>query len=223
MCPSAVMTWAVELAPSVTSPVLHQPDIVKTAGACRLFGHDLAEKHGGFDVTPFPARIVRQIDRDAVPLGPRAAQHLRLGEADKLRRQCLGIEKVAIRLAARDLQIDRAVPQVVAGDQFRLNACNLLQGERERDGELLQRTAEPTEMQIVIDHPPADHRRYLVDGIAEQKTPVKKPDPGFLLGYELTMDVDDPAHLFLPLRTEHRKDSLRLTNSIWAASHANFA
>lgn len=137
---------------------------------------------------------------DAVLLGLGAGQRLRLRESDEPRRQCVGIEKVAIRLAARDLQIDRAVPQGIAGDQFRLDAGNLLARDAERNGEFPQRAFETVKMQVVVDHPSADNRRHFVDSIAEQEAAIEKPDAGLLLRYELTVDIDDPAHLFPLLR-----------------------
>ena len=45
-----------------------------------------------------------------------------------------------------------------------------------------------------IDEPPVEHRRHLIDGVAEQKGAVEHRDLGLVLGHVAAVHIDDAGH-----------------------------
>ena len=132
-----------------------------------LLAHGLAEHGHRLDVAPFPADV-----GDGDDLHPRLGIGVRdqrpaLSEGDDGRRGVLGVGEIAVGDAAGDLEIDDALVHLVPRDHLAMQRAERVVAERRVDCDLGQRAVEPGEMGVEIEQLPVEHRRHLVDPIAE--------------------------------------------------------
>ena len=80
--------------------------------------------------------------------------------------------------AARHLQIDHAVDEIVARDQLALDLLDAIDRFRQRQRDLADRTLQPRQMRGVVDQLAVEHGGDLVDAVGEQKAAVQYRDLG---------------------------------------------
>jgi hypothetical protein len=134
--------------------------------------------------------------RDADPLGRRRAVDdvLGLGEHDQAGRGVLRVKKIPVRRAARDLQIDQALVDTVAGDQLALDGLDLLRRGGGRHVELTQGALQAGQVGRVVHQAAVHDGGDLIDPIGEKKAAVEDGDLRLFLRQVGTIDVDGPAH-----------------------------
>ena len=105
---------------------------------------------------------------------------------------------VAPRRAARDLQIDEAVADPVAGDDLAQDAPQRLLADRRGDAQRRQRRLQPREMARLVDQRAVAHQADFIDAVAEDEGAIQ--DRHACLGERqvAAIDVGDAAHLGFP-------------------------
>ena len=154
--------------------VLDQPGIVGAAPLRLHLGHRGIEKLDRLDVPPLPAQVGERHDPDAA-FGKRVGEQVfRLREDDERRRDVVaGIGKIAVRHAARDLQIDQAFIEPVRSDHFADGAQQVVVGERRAHFEFAERPFQPPHMPVIVDQPAAQDGDDLVDAIGKKKAAIE--------------------------------------------------
>ena len=101
------------------------------------------------------------------------------GEHDQRRLDVLGKREVAPGIgAARHFQIDHAVDEIVALDQFVLDFLDARDRLRQRQLDLADRTLQPRQMRGVVDQLAVEHGGDFVDAVGKQEAAVEDRDLG---------------------------------------------
>ncbi|MGY4340711.1 hypothetical protein ACVWW3_005617 [Bradyrhizobium sp. LM2.9] len=85
-------------------------------------------------------------------------------------------EVAALVGPTRDLEIDEAVLDLVARDQFLLDLGDALDRLGQLQLDLADRALQPRQMRGVVDQLAVEHRRDLVDAVGEQETAIEDRD-----------------------------------------------
>src|SRR5215831_13010556 len=172
--------------------ILDHPCLAGAGLGRGLLGQHLRQQRHALDVAARPANIRHRDDIDAGPGGLRIDDVLHRREHDQCRLDALGEREVAPRIGtARDLQIDHAIDEVVARDQFLLDLLDAVDRLRQLQRDFADRSRQPRQMRGVIDELAVQHRGDLVDAIGEQETTVQDRDLGISKRHERTVDIGD--------------------------------
>ena len=169
--------------------VLDQPGIVEPCVAGLLLHQHGIEQLGGLGGPQLPAQVRLEHDPQA-PLGERIGDQAGgLGErkAGGRRRRHGAFEITVRRCSAGDLEVDPALVQPVARDQFRQHlrpvGCIGNPAHRHRPGK-------PGGMVRPVEEAPGDDRRNLIDPLPEQQTAIEDRNLRLVLRQKLTVEPD---------------------------------
>ena len=98
---------------------------------------------------------------------------------------------VAGRSTARYLQVDDAVAHPIAAQNLAGHQPERTAGERQIHPEFAERTLEPVQVRLLVDHPPAAYGGNLVDPVGELVTPVLDMNVGLVVGQVAAVHVCD--------------------------------
>ena len=99
------------------------------------------------------------------------------GEHDQRRLDALGKRKVAPGIgAARHFQIDHAVDEIVALDQFLLDFLDACGRLRQRQFDLADRALQPRQMRGIVDQSAVEYGGDLIDAVGKQESAIEDRD-----------------------------------------------